>query len=83
MLGQRFTDDDLSYLHKLSDSLKVSFGLPLQFEDSTELWEQFAIISQYINKFKPAGFFYVSDGDIPHDVSPEIIHNLMEEIGSV
>jgi len=82
LLGQRFTGNNLEYLQKLSESLKVSFGLPLSFGDSAELSEQFTVISQYVNKYKPTGFFYVSDGDIPHDVSPEIIHNLVGKIGS-
>ncbi|HUT67509.1 MAG TPA: uroporphyrinogen decarboxylase family protein [Dehalococcoidales bacterium] len=80
LLGKRFSEDDLAYLQKLSDSLKISFGLPLALKDTSELWEQFAVISQYASKHRPAGFFYVSDGDVPYDTSPEVLHELIAKI---
>ena len=82
LLGKKFSEDDLAYLHRLSDSLKISFGLPLPLKDPSELWEQFAVISQYLSKHRPTGFFYVSDGDVPYDVPPEVLHDLIAKIQS-
>lgn len=80
LLGRRFSGDDLAYLHQLSDSLKVSFGLSLPLQDIPGLWEQFSIMNEYVSQHRPAGFFYVSDGDVPHDISPETLQELIAKI---
>lgn len=80
LLGKRLSDDDLVYLQKLSDSLKVSFGLPLPIENQAELLEQFTTISNFISKNNPSGFFYVSDGEIPYDMPLEILHDLIAKM---
>jgi hypothetical protein len=80
LLGKRVSDEDLLYLQKLSDSLKVSFGLPLPMENQTELLEQFTKISHFISKNSPPGFFYVSDGEIPYDMPLEILHDLIAKM---
>jgi hypothetical protein len=82
LLGKRFGDDDLANLRKLSESLKVAFGLPLPMGNQTELMEQFTAISNYISKNKSPGFFYVSDGEVPYDTPLEIIHDLIAKIRS-
>jgi len=82
LLGKKFSEDDMAYLHGLSDSLKISLGLPLPLRDPTELWEQFAVISRYLSQHRPAGFFYVSDGDVPYDMPPETLHDLIAKIRS-
>jgi SAM-dependent methyltransferase len=82
LLGSRLNDDDLAFLHQLSDSLKVSFGLPLPLQDTTGLREQYDVINRYMSQHNPAGFFYVSDGDVPYDMSPETLHELITKIRS-
>jgi len=82
LLGRRFSGDDLASLHQLSDTLKVSFGLPLPLQEDTGLWEQFDVINRYVGQYNPAGFFYVSDGDVPYDMSPETLHELIAKIRS-
>ncbi len=82
LLGKELSDNDLAYLHQLSDSLKVSFGLPLPLQEASKLWGQFAVINQYVSQHNPAGFFYVSDGDVPYDMSPDTLHELIAKIQS-
>jgi len=82
LLGRKLNGDDLAQLHQLSDSLKVSFGLPLPLQDTSRLWEQFDVINRYVSQHNPAGFFYVSDGDVPYDMSPETLHELIAKIRS-
>ena len=77
LLGKKVSDDDLVYLRKLSDSLKMSFGLPLPMVNQAELLAQFAVINQFVDKHRPPGFFYVSDGEVPHDMPLEILHDLV------
>jgi hypothetical protein len=83
LLGKRLSDGDLMSLQKLSDSLKMSFGLPLPMGDQADLWKQFNLISKFISKHKPTGFFYVSDGEIPYDMPLEIIHDLIARMRSL
>ena len=77
LLGKRVSDDDLIYIQKLADSLKMSFGLPLPMGDQAELWDQLARISKFVGKYRPRGFFCVSDGEIPYDMPLEILHDLI------
>jgi hypothetical protein len=83
LLGKRLGDDDLGNLRKLSDSLKVAFGLPLPMGNQTELMEQFTTINNFMSKNKSPGFFYVSDGEVPYDTPLEIIHDLIAKIGNL
>ncbi len=83
LLGKRVSDDDLVYLKNLSDSLKVSFGLPLPMGNQAELLEQFDIISNFVSKHRPPGFFYVSDGEIPYDMPLETIHDLIAKMRNI
>jgi len=80
LLDKRVNDDDLAYLKKLSDSLKVSFGLPLPMGNQSELLEQFTTISNFMSKNNSPGFFYVSDGEVPYDMPLEIIHDLIAKM---
>lgn len=83
MLGKRASDGDLAYLKNLSDSLRMSFGLPLPMGTKAELLEQFTIISNFVGKNRPSGFFYVSDGEVPSDIPLEIIHDLIAKIRNI
>jgi len=83
LLGKKVSDDDLVYLKKLSDSLKVSLGLPLPMGNQPELLEQFTTISNFMSKNNSPGFFYVSDGEVPYDMPLEIIHDLIAKMRNV
>jgi hypothetical protein len=83
LLGKKVSDDDLAHLKKLSDSLKVSFGLPLPMGNQPELLEQFTTISNFMSKNNSPGFFYVSDGEVPYDMPLEIIHDLIAKMRNV
>jgi len=80
LLGTNIGNDDMAYLAELSSSLKLSFGLPLKVESPSELKAKFTIFNQYIDKNRPSGFFYVSEGEIPYDMPLEILHELMAKI---
>lgn len=83
LLGKRVSDDDLANLRNLSDSLKVSFGLPLPMGSQAELLKQFTTISNFVSKHRPPGFFYVSDGEVPYDMPLETIHDLIAKMRNV
>jgi len=83
LLGKKIGNDDMAHLQNLADSRKISFGLPLSLGNQTELKDQFAIISQFINKHKPTGFFYVSEGEVPYDMPLETLHDLITEMQNV
>jgi len=83
LLGKRVGDGDLEYLKNLSDSLRMSFGLPLPMGSQAELLEQFDIISNFVSKHRPPGFFYVSDGEIPYDMPLETIHDLIARMRNI
>ena len=78
--GRRFNEDDLAYLNKLSDSLRICFGLALPVGDQDMLEEQLDLVDDFVIKSKARGFFYTSDGEIPHNIPMETIHNVMEKI---
>jgi hypothetical protein len=80
LLGKRVSDDDLANLRNLSDSLKLSLGLPLPMGNQAELLEQFTTISHFISKNNSPGFFYVSDGEVPYDIPLEAIHDLIAKM---
>lgn len=77
--GVDLDDDDLLYLKGLSESLRMSFGLPLPIRAELEesLWSRFEMIDSFVEKHKPKGFFLTSDGEIPFDVPLEVLLKLM------
>jgi SAM-dependent methyltransferase len=82
VIGKRFNEAELMYLKQLSESLGVSFGLPIPIglENENELWEQVDVMESFLMKFHPRGFFYTSDGEIPHDLPLETLYNLIKRI---
>lgn len=80
LTGKKVSNDDIVYLQKLADSLKIAFGLPLPAGNQDELREQYAVISQFLSEHRPTGFFYVSDGEIPYDTPAEVLHGLITEM---
>ena len=78
--GTKVNEQDLENLQELAESLKISFGLPLPMGNRDELKEQFAVIDRFLRDHKPTGFFYVSDGEVPHDMPLEVLHDLIAEM---
>lgn len=76
----RLNPDDLAHLKTISDSLKLAFGLPLPMADQNELLAQLSVINDFISKHKPGGFFYASDGEVPHDMPLEVMCDLTARI---
>jgi len=80
LLGTKVSDNEMARLQDLSSSIKISFGLSLPVANQDELLNQFNIINPYLKNHRPNGFFYVSEGEIPHDTPPEILHDLMAKL---
>jgi hypothetical protein len=82
LLGDRFEDNDLSFIHEMANSLKLSFGIPLPIGTGTqeELWDQLSVMESFVSKYRPKNLFYTSDGEIPHDIPMEILHTLMSRL---
>lgn len=79
LFNREIDEKELFYLRELSDSLKICFGLPLPigFGDSEDLWNRLSLIQSFISKNGARGFFYTSEGEIPHQLPLEIFHELM------
>jgi hypothetical protein len=79
-LGQHFRRPDLPSLKGLSDSLRVSFGLPLPIESEGEevLRVQLENTESFLRECGPNGFFYTTDGEVCSDVPFETMHDLMK-----
>lgn len=80
--GRRFNEDDLTYLKKLSDSLRICFGLALPVGDQNKLGEQLDLVNDFVIKSEARGFFYTSDGEIPYNIPIETIQNVMDKIST-
>jgi hypothetical protein len=81
-LGRQFSEPYLKSLKQLSDSLRVSFGLPLPVGLGGEkaLREQFEMMESFLRGCGPNGFFYTTDGEVRSDVSFETMHDLMKTV---
>jgi hypothetical protein len=82
LCGRRLDEGDLIFLKDLSDSLKMCFGLPLPVGvgDQDDLWNQMGVIQSFVKKHGPKGFFYTSDGEIPHQVPLDTVHDLISRL---
>ncbi len=82
LFASNFTEEELIKLKDLSESLKLSFGLPLPIKTGyrEQLLDQIDLIEAFANKYRPKGFFYVSDGEIPHDAPLELMHEMMNSL---
>lgn len=83
LCGKRVSEADLVYLKDLSNSLKIAFGLPLPMGAQNELLNQFNVINDFVGSYRLPGFFYTTDGEIPHDMPLEIIHDLIAKIRNI
>jgi len=84
VLGKRFSRSDLQSLKGLSDSLRISLGLPLSIElDGEKGWgEQFEMMESFLRECGPNGFFYTTDGEVRSDIPFETVHDLMKIVRS-
>jgi hypothetical protein len=80
VLGKRFSESDLPSLKRLSDSLRVSLGLPLPvgLDGEKALGEQFEMMESFLRGCGPNGFFYTTDGEVRSDVPFETVHDLLK-----
>jgi uroporphyrinogen decarboxylase len=75
--------DDLIYLKNLSELHKLAVGLSLSVKDEGEMLNQFKVLDDFAQEAKPRGFFYTSDGEIPQNISLELIRDLARKIKGV
>ncbi len=82
VLGKRPRKSDLPSLKRLSDSLRVSVGLPLPMgsEGEEELGAQFEMMESFLRGCGPNGFFYTTDGEVRSDVPFETVHDLLKVV---
>jgi hypothetical protein len=80
VLGKRWGESDLEGLKGLSDSLRISLGLPVAvgLDDEEGCRQQFEMTESFLKGCGPNGFFYTTDGEVRPDVPFEIMHNLMK-----
>jgi hypothetical protein len=78
--GRKLSEADLAYLNDLSVSQKLAVGLPLPLTDRNEANAQLQIYEDFISRFKPGGFFYTSDGEIPPDILLEAVRDVISRI---
>ncbi len=78
--GFSFAEKDLEYLKQLSESLKISIGLALPFGNQNKLWELVELANNFTKTNGPQGFFYTSDGEIPHTTAVETINQVRDKI---
>jgi hypothetical protein len=82
LLGTDFDDRELSLLKKLADTSRVSFGVPLPIGTAPQevLWDRLGAIESFVATNRPKRFFYTSDGEVPHDISIEVLRTLMDRL---
>jgi hypothetical protein len=83
LTGQKLSEADLTFFKDLSASRKLAIGLPLPLADPDEAVAQLQIYEEFISEFKPGGFFYTSDGEVPPDIPLEAIHDIVGRIKGV
>ncbi len=82
LLGTDFDDRELSVLKELADTLRVSFGVPLPIGTAPQevLWDRLDVIDSFVAAHGPKRFFYTSDGEVPYDISIEVLRTLMDRL---
>jgi hypothetical protein len=83
LTGQKLGKADLMFLKDLSASRKLAIGLPLPLADRDEAMAQLQKYEDFISEFKPGGFFYTSDGEVPPDISLESLRDITSRIKGV
>ncbi|OGO32533.1 MAG: hypothetical protein A2Z29_07010 [Chloroflexi bacterium RBG_16_56_11] len=81
--GLELNEADLTYLRDLSAAQKLAIGLPLPLEDRDEAMSRLKTIEEFITRFKPGGFFYTSDGEVPPEISLEAVREVSNRIKGV
>jgi hypothetical protein len=78
--AMRTGQDTLGSLKDLADSQKLALGLPIPIGGQSEMLAQFKVIDDFVNQNKPRGFFYTSDGEIPQNISLEVMRDLVSRM---
>lgn len=81
--GTKLNEADLVFLKDLSASRKMAIGLPVALADRDEAAACLQTYGDFINKFKPGGFFYTSDGEVPPDIPLETIRDIISRIKGI
>jgi hypothetical protein len=82
LLGSALGEAELLAINNLSNSLKISFGVPLPIGTGSqeELWRHLTMFESFVSEYKPKSIFYSSDGEIPYDTDLEVLHALMARV---
>jgi hypothetical protein len=80
LTGQELDESGLSFLKNLSNSQKMSIGLPLPLADPDGAVDRLQVYEDFISNNKPGGFFYTSDGEVPPDISLENLYDIVGRI---
>lgn len=80
LTGQNLNEAGLTFLNDLSASRKLAVGLPLPLADPAAAAARLHIYEDFISRFKPGGFFYTSDGEVPPDIPLESFHGIAGRI---
>jgi hypothetical protein len=82
-LGTDLSESALALLQEISEAMRISFGLPLPVGREVEegLGRRLAALQTFMERQGSRGFFYTTDGEIPHDSPIERIHHLMKTLG--
>jgi hypothetical protein len=83
LTGLQPGEADLTFLSDLSASRKLAIGLPLPLADPDEAVARLRIYEDFISEFKPGGFFYTSDGEVPPDTPLESLREIASRIKGV
>jgi hypothetical protein len=83
LTGRKLDETDLTFFKDLSAARKLAIGLPLSLTDRDEAIAQLQIYEGFISEFKPGGFFYTSDGEVPPDIPLENLYDIASRIKGV
>ena len=82
LLGTDVGDHDFSLLMELADASRVSFGVPLPIGTVPfdALMARLDEIDSFVAAHRPKRVFYTSDGEIPYDISVEVLRTLVDRL---
>jgi hypothetical protein len=83
LTGQKLSEADLEFLKDLSASRRLAIGLPLPLADPVEAVARLRIYEDFISEYRPGGFFYTSDGEVPPDIPLENLRDIVGRIKGV
>jgi uroporphyrinogen decarboxylase len=83
LTGRKLGEADLTILKDLSASRNLAIGLPIPLTDRDEAGAQLQLYEDFISRFRPGGFFYTSDGEVPPDISLEAVRDITRRIKGI